>query len=89
MQPHLLDQAALIITSSPVLVNVISRRVRQLMNGHRPLVEARESTGFADTALSEVIAGKLTYETTEELTPEYLFQKGSESKDVLFGNKAA
>lgn len=70
MQTHLLEQANKVIPSPQFLVNVISRRVRQLMNGHRPLVEVNLRMGLSDIALSEVIQGKLTYEQTIGFIPE-------------------
>jgi DNA-directed RNA polymerase subunit omega len=63
MQSHLLEEASKVITSPQILINVISRRVKQLMAGHRPLVEVTSARmGFCDTALTEVINGKLSYE---------------------------
>ncbi len=50
-----------------MLVNVISRRVRQLALGHRPLVACLPGTGLADVALLEVIEGKLSYELAPEI----------------------
>ena len=64
MQSHLLEKALLVITSEQYLVNVISRRVRQLVNGHRPMIDPGPRMGFADIALTEVIERKLTYELT-------------------------
>ena len=66
MQTHLLEEASKVIPTPQILVNVISRRVRQLMQGHRPLVEVTPKMGFADTALQEVIDGKVTYEMTAD-----------------------
>jgi DNA-directed RNA polymerase subunit omega len=68
MQSELLEKALLVITSQQYLVNVISRRVRQLVNGHRPMIDPGPRMGFADIALTEVIEGKLSY----ELTPEFI-----------------
>jgi DNA-directed RNA polymerase subunit omega len=62
MQSQLLEEASKVIPTPQVLVNVISRRVRQLVQGHRSLVEVQPRMGFADIALTEVIEGKLTYE---------------------------
>jgi DNA-directed RNA polymerase subunit omega len=71
MQPHLLEEALKVITSPQVLVNVISRRVKQLTAGHRPLVEMDSArSGFADIALTEVIKLKLTYEMVVAVVPE-------------------
>ena len=75
MQAHLLEQAAKVITCPQVLVNVISRRVRQLTNGHTPLLKVEVGMGFADTALSEVISGKITYEHTAGFIPEVVVSK--------------
>ncbi len=62
MKTQLLTAACAAITDQKVLVNVISRRVRQLAQGHRPLVACAPGTGLADVALTEVIEGKLSYE---------------------------
>jgi DNA-directed RNA polymerase subunit omega len=64
MNAHLLKAASEVIPDRNLLVNVISRRVRQLSFGHRPLVACPPGTGFADVALTEVIEKKLTYEST-------------------------
>src|SRR5688500_13530617 len=55
MQTHLLEEAAKVIDCTQVLVNMISKRVRELANGHRPLVEVVPRMGLADIALTEVI----------------------------------
>jgi hypothetical protein len=51
-----------------IMVNVISRRVRQLTGagpGARPLVSDTAGLGAADVAMLEVIEGKLDWETLE------------------------
>ena len=62
MQSQLLEEASKKIPSPQVLINVVSRRVRQLSAGHRPLIEPAPRMGLADIALKEIIDGKLTYE---------------------------
>ena len=57
MKAHLLKAANEVILDQKMLVNVISRRVRQLSLGHRPLVEFAPGMGLADVALTEVIKG--------------------------------
>jgi DNA-directed RNA polymerase subunit omega len=59
-----------------VLVNIISRRVRQLTGGGasgRPLIEPSPSMGTADVALAELIEEKMDFEissaTEEEAQP--------------------
>ena len=64
MQSHLIDKALTVIKNEQYLINVISRRVRQLSNGHRPMIMPELRMGLADIALTEVIEGKLTYEKT-------------------------
>ncbi len=66
MTTQLLQEAALVIPNQQLLINVVSRRVRQLGLGHRPLVEATPHSSLTDIALREIIAGKLTYELTPE-----------------------
>lgn len=62
MMSHLVEEAAKKIPNVPLLVNVISKRVRQLSAGHRPMIDAGPRMGLADIALSEIIEGKLGYE---------------------------
>ncbi len=64
MKPHLVQAASEIITNKQILVNVVSRRVRQLLLGHRPLVEYSPGLREADIALTEIANGKLTFEST-------------------------
>ena len=64
MNPNLVKAAAEIIPNPKILVNMISQRVRQLCLGHRPMVEFIPGLGHADIALSEVAAGKLSFEST-------------------------
>jgi DNA-directed RNA polymerase subunit omega len=66
MTSQLLQEAALVIPNQQLLINVVSRRVRQLGLGHRPLVEATPRSSLTDIALREIIAGKLTYELAPE-----------------------
>jgi DNA-directed RNA polymerase subunit omega len=44
------------------LVNIVSRRVRQLNGGMRPLLANTGQMGVADIALSEIIEEKLGWE---------------------------
>ena len=66
-------QAALKRIDDPnILVNVVSRRVKQLKRGNRPLVESLEKLSAEDTALREIIDGKISYELA---TPEQLAKR--------------
>ena len=62
MKPDLVKAAAQVIPDPKILVNVVSQRVRQLCLGHRPMVEFVPGRGEADIALSEIAAGKLSFE---------------------------
>ena len=73
MHSNLVRGASTVIPNQQLLVNVIRLRVRQLMRGHRPLIEAPPGMGFADLALSEVIAGKLSYEDAPGIKPDTSF----------------
>ena len=63
MTTQLLQEAALVIPNQQLLINVVSKRVRQLGLGHRPMVEVGPRASLTDIALKEIIAGKLTYES--------------------------
>ena len=65
MTAQLLQEAAQVIPNQQVLINVVSKRVRQLGLGHRPMVESTPRMSLMDIALKEVIAGKLAYEAVE------------------------
>jgi len=51
-----------VIPDPNILINVVSRRVKQLKYGQRPLVESLERLTPEDTALREIIEGKISYE---------------------------
>src|SRR5439155_25560329 len=59
-------EAAQVIPNQQLLINVVSKRVRQLGLGHRPLVETTQRMSLTDIALKEIIAGKLAYESLED-----------------------
>ena len=64
MNSELVTAASKVITNQQILVNMVSRRVRQLTLGHRPLVEHAPGLREADIALTEIANGKLTFEST-------------------------
>ena len=64
MKSNLVKAASEVIPNPKILVNMVSQRVRQLCLGHRPLVEFVPGLGHADVALSEIAAGKLSFELT-------------------------
>ena len=64
MNTALIEAATEVVHNQQILVNMVSRRVRQLTLGHRPLVEYALGMGHADIALTEIMNGKLTLEST-------------------------
>lgn len=66
MTTQLLQEAAQVVPNPQLLINVVSKRVRQLGLGHRPLVEVSPRASLTDIALREIIAGKLTFESVSD-----------------------
>jgi len=69
MNPVLVEKALEKILNPNILVNLVSRRVRQLNSGggraSRPLVADVANLGAADIALREIIDGKMGWEMPE------------------------
>jgi DNA-directed RNA polymerase subunit omega len=59
MKAQYIDEASKVISEPQVLINMVSRRVRQLNAGSRPLIDVDPGTGLADVALLEIAQGKL------------------------------
>jgi DNA-directed RNA polymerase subunit omega len=62
MRDDYIKDALKTINDPNVLINVVSRRVKQLKRGNRPLVESLEKLSPEDTALREIIEGKISHE---------------------------
>jgi len=60
-----LKEANKIITDPNILVNLVSRRVKQLKFGQKPLIESLERLDAEDIALKEIIEGKISYELAD------------------------
>ena len=65
MRDDYLKQAQEIIPDPNILINVVSRRTKQLKFGNKPLVESLEKLDNEDIALREIIEGKISYELGE------------------------
>jgi DNA-directed RNA polymerase subunit omega len=65
MRDDYIKEALKIIPDPNMLINVVSRRVKQLRRGNRPLVESLEKLSAEDTALREIGEGKISYEISE------------------------
>jgi DNA-directed RNA polymerase subunit omega len=62
MRDDYIKEALKTINDPNVLINVVSRRVKQLKRGNRPLVESLEKLSPEDIALREIIDGKISFE---------------------------
>jgi DNA-directed RNA polymerase subunit omega len=89
MHANLLKSALMVIPNQQLLVNVVRLRLRQLIRGHRPLIAAPPGMGLADVALSEVIAGKLTYEAVPGVRPDSSFAPIVTFPSAITDKKAA
>lgn len=71
MNAELCKKALEKVGNPNILVNLVSRRVRQLNSGggasSRPLVADAANLGAADVALKEIVEGKLTWEMLPDL----------------------
>lgn len=71
MKSDLIEKASKVINHPPLLINLVSKRVRQLNQGRAPLINPATygmRLGQGDIALLEIIEGKITLDTgdTEE-----------------------
>ncbi len=66
MNIALIESARERVPSVPVLVNMISKRVRQLNSGDRPYVKPAVGEEKTDIALREIVEGKLDFVKLEE-----------------------
>lgn len=62
MKTQYIEEAAKAVPNKQQLINMVSKRVRELNAGSRPMIEADLQMGLADVALAEIAAGKLTAE---------------------------
>ena len=65
MRDDYVREALKVIDDANILVNVVSRRVKQLKRGNRPLVESLEKLSPEDIALREIIEEKISFEAGE------------------------
>ena len=65
MREDYLKQAQQKITDPNILINVVSKRVKQLKNGSKPTVSSLEKLELEDVALLEIIRGNISYELYE------------------------
>ena len=66
MKEELLKDASRIIEDPNILINMVSRRAKQLKQGHKPLIESLEKLEPEDIAMREIIEHKIDYQLYEE-----------------------
>ena len=67
MKTELVEKASEVVEDSTLLINMVSKRVRQLNNGRSPLITVVERLGAADIALTEIIEGKIVIDDGQDI----------------------
>lgn len=84
MNTELSKQASAKVGNPNVLVNVVSRRVRQLNSGggpsSRPLITNTAGMGAGDIALTEIVEEKLGWELLDDLAETVVEKAGRKKK---------
>lgn len=70
MRDEYLKEAQAIVEDPNALINLVSRRSKQLKHGSKPLIESLEKLEPEDIALREIIEGKITYQPWEQGSEE-------------------
>lgn len=70
MNPELTNHSAKLVGNPHILINLVSRRVRQLNSaggtGSRPLITETVGMGMADIAMTELLEDKMSWELQED-----------------------
>ncbi|MDR1435638.1 MAG: DNA-directed RNA polymerase subunit omega [Puniceicoccales bacterium] len=66
MRDDYLKQALQVVQNPNILINLVSRRVRQLRKKNNSSIESLEHLELEDVVLREIFEGKLTYELPDE-----------------------
>lgn len=85
MRNDYLDLARVVIPDPYILVNVVSRRVKQLRRGSRPLVESLEKLALEDIALREIGERRIGYEIAV-IAPDLTGSTLGPRPPTIFGN---
>ena len=74
MRDEYLQEAQTIVEDPNTLINLVSRRSKQLKHGSKPLIESLEKLEPEDVALREIIEGKITYQPWDEDSEDWFNQ---------------
>jgi len=69
MKSQYVEAAAKVVHDAPMLINAVSKRVRQLHAGAHPLVDVDPAMDTADIALHEIAEGKIEVVIPPEVAP--------------------
>jgi len=72
-----LQEAQTIVEDPNALINLVSRRSKQLKHGSKPLIESLEKLEPEDVALREIIEGKITYQPWDQSLEDWSFELAS------------
>jgi len=61
-----LQEAQTIVEDPNTLINLVSRRSKQLKHGSKPLIESLEKLEPEDIDLREIIEGKITFQPWDQ-----------------------
>jgi len=65
MNSHHIEEAIGVVKDPQILINAVSKRVRQLASGSRPMVQSDHQMGLMDIALAEIAQGKLVVQSAD------------------------
>ncbi|MCF3652286.1 DNA-directed RNA polymerase subunit omega [Synoicihabitans lomoniglobus] len=86
MRNDYLQSAFKVIDDPNILVNVVSRRVKQLRRGARPMIESLEKLALEDLALREIAEGKISYTLGESESQTLAVEPRARTLASLLGN---
>ena len=72
MRDEYLQEAQAIVEDPNTLINLVSRRSKQLKHGSKPLIESLEKLEPEDFALREIIEGQISYQPWDENSDSWI-----------------
>lgn len=66
LNKRFLDELTKKEDKAPLVINMISKRVRQMYRGDKPMIEDRQIVDSVDIAVKEFLEGKLTVKKCSE-----------------------
>ena len=66
MKSQYLEAALQQVPNRHILINIVSRRVRQLIEGFRPLTTTEGNLSHMDIALKEISEGKIAFKLPDQ-----------------------